>query len=458
MLEDLEMTLPVAVALALQKGGGLSGVGLPQASRETTLAQELYRLRRAVLGTEARPGLDKVLPEIAKEPHRVLRSFELWTKREHARHPHPARLAMAYATGQNLASDGQPRKVVDTRVEEIVDVYENQLVKMYYEQVARRIRRLMPLLGVASREALAEEAHRLQDALRVGRKQARFLNEVGALGRPPTHVTMVLAKRAPYRAALEGFLELNRSVVVRLEEPAFDAPLENLPYMYQVWGTLEVILAVQRIGLELGYRVKEQKLVRKDSGEVFVRVLRDGLPALVLENEIGGTIVRVIPERSYGKGGTLRSISYVQRPDIAVEVTKNGVGTEVWLFDPKYKLDSEMLRRGVVGVQGSAEGASEDDLLEDAGGEVSEDVVAKAPRSGWTKPKKVDIDKMHAYRDAIREHDGNKRVVRSAAVLYPGQSVFYGAGIAALGAVPGASDVLQQSLEEILREAMRSLD
>ena len=54
------------------------------------------------------------------------------------------------------------------------------------------------------------------------------------------------------------------------------------------------------------------------------------------------------------------------------------------LFDPKYKLDSE------------------------TNGE---------PGDG--KPKKVDIDKMHAYRDAIRLADGD-RVIRYAATNYPG--------------------------------------
>jgi predicted component of viral defense system (DUF524 family) len=34
-------------------------------------------------------------------------------------------------------------------------------------------------------------------------------------------------------------------------------------------------------------------------------------------------------------------------------------------------------------------------------------------------PKKIDIDKMHAYRDAIRDL-GDQPVVDSAAIVYPG--------------------------------------
>lgn len=71
--------------------------------------------------------------------------------------------------------------------------------------------------------------------------------------------------------------------------------------------------------------------------------------------------------------------------------------TAVLLFDPKYKL------------------------------------VADDEGSGT--PVKGDVDKMHAYRDAIRGRD-NAHVVRFAATIYPGQSVWYGHDAAALGAQP----------------------
>ncbi len=40
-------------------------------------------------------------------------------------------------------------------------------------------------------------------------------------------------------ATLEGYIELHRSVTVRMENTALEAPLENLPRLYQVWGTLK---------------------------------------------------------------------------------------------------------------------------------------------------------------------------------------------------------------------------
>ena len=88
----------------------------------------------------------------------------------------------------------------------------------------------------------------------------------------------------------------------------------------------------------------------------------------------------------------------------------------LYLFDPKYKLDSEE-------IDGVVDG----------------------------KPKKVDIDKMHAYRDAIRGDDGSA-VVRFAATLYPGSTLSFSDGLAALQAYPGREIELKQQVDRWLRE------
>ncbi len=71
LLDDLETRLPAAVALGLQRVGALTGIKvLPPG--QSTLAQELARLRRAVRGIPERPGLSAVLAQIAQDPHQVL--------------------------------------------------------------------------------------------------------------------------------------------------------------------------------------------------------------------------------------------------------------------------------------------------------------------------------------------------------------------------------------------------
>jgi hypothetical protein len=99
-------------------------------------------------------------------------------------------------------------------------------------------------------------------------------------------------------------------------------------------------------------------------------------------------------------------------------VTRPGEDAALYLFDPKYKLDSEQ------------------------NGE---------PGDG--RPKKVDIDKMHAYRDAIRGPDV-RRLIRYAAILYPGRETRYGDRIEALSARPLQAEELDQRVRRILADAL----
>ena len=100
---------------------------------------------------------------------------------------------------------------------------------------------------------------------------------------------------------------------------------------------------------------------------------------------------------------------------MAVEIHPAHEAPRVLVFDPKYKLE----------------------------GEVSEGL---APDS---KPKKMDIDKMHAYRDAIRDEQ-ERQVVEYAAILYPGPEERFDDGLEALQAVPEREQGLETRLGEVL--------
>jgi predicted component of viral defense system (DUF524 family) len=116
-------------------------------------------------------------------------------------------------------------------------------------------------------------------------------------------------------------------------------------------------------------------------------------------------------------------MTFTQVPDITVEVRHPGGTVHLYLFDPKYKLDSDQFDSSNV----------------------------------W--PKKEDIDKMHAYRDALRGLQ-NERLVRYAAILYPGPAMAFSTGngnvpeIAALSADPEDASALSASLRQILRLAL----
>ncbi len=421
LLDDLQRRLPATIAIALQQSGALAGIHLV-APQETTLAEELNRIRRACLGTSTRRGLIALLVALANVPHQVLQTIDVWSPRERARRINPVRLYQAFTRPANLDMDKLPLQVPEQRVQHSVDVYENRLLRAFVDQVELRLRRVVLAAEQDSNSPLHREASDLLKELTKSRRSAEFLDEVSELIEPPTRLTMVLLKRSEYRAALEGFLEFRRSALVRLDEPALNVPLENLPYLYETWGTLQVISALLEVAGQQGFRVRSQQLVHRRPNEVWIRILRDGEPALEIDDPRTGQVIKLIPQKTYGVNAEgLHSISFGQRPDIAIEISDARGMTDVWIFDPKYKLESEQ-------------------------------AVAEEP---FGRPKKEDIDAMHAYRDALRDSSGS-RVVKYAAILYPGESKSYTDGLEAIRAVPTATEPLGAHLRRVLTGASRS--
>jgi PD-(D/E)XK nuclease superfamily/Domain of unknown function (DUF2357) len=409
LLDDLENRLPVTVALTMQKLGAFAGVRLIQPAGASSVAEEIARLRRVVTKTAAGPGLAWILREIGQDPHQVLADVEMWVPAERARRVSATGLVRAVALGSNTAP-GVPDRLPDNRVEATVDVYENRLLKAFVEQVELRLRRLRPLLSASNSNSLTHELDALERELYAARSQASFLLEVGRLGQTPTNVTMVLIKKPAYRKLLEAFLDFRSRTAVRLNEPALEAPLENLPSLYETWGVLHAIRAILELGAENGYRIKRNELFRHGPVGSWIEVLPNGRPAVILERSSDDRTISVVPQRTYSTvGNGLKSITYPQRPDLSVEVVRPQNPTEIYLIDPKYKLESEP--------------------------------STEAPSDG--KPKKVDIDKMHAYRDAIRDQQG-KRIVKFAGILYPGPRQIFTPGLAALSAVPGGTELMDQ--------------
>jgi len=356
---------------------------------------------------------------------------------ERARRPVASRLALAIARGENLDEAGLPITVVDAGVEQTFDVYENRVIRTFHAVINRRLSRFIRSLrgssGLTSPESgsppnVYGDARSLQRRLDRARQRADFLDEVQPVPTPPDHLSMVLLNRPTYRAALELYHEFMRSVWVRIEEPALDGPIDNFPHLYQVWGTLHVVHLCLEVAAACGYQlVGEQQLALRDADGLYVRLVPNGRPILELRHPSTGVQVRLIPQSTYSSPGTLRSISFNQVPDVTLEVMPPIGPTRLYLFDPKYKLDGDP--------DASSDGT----------------------------PKKEDIDKMHAYRDAIRGLDGQP-VVRYAAILYPGPLVTYSLSetntpeIAALPADPARPDVLDAALRVPIAAALEPGD
>ena len=70
-------------------------------------------------------------------------------------------------------------------------------------------------------------------------------------------------------------------------------------------------------------------------------------------------------------------------------------------------------------------------------------------------PQKTVIDKMHAYRDAVRR-EGGEQVIEYAVVLYPGPSQHFGDDVVAIEAVGGCEAGFQMELEAVLAYAFKT--
>jgi predicted component of viral defense system (DUF524 family) len=369
-----------------------------------------------------RNWLATALQAISRDPYQILRKREEWVDRERVRRLEPVGLIAAIRQPNNLDPELRlPNRAPDVRVEQSVDVYENRLLRSFHDEVAARLRRLAGALEAQGTYAPVVEAEDLIVQLHRSRQAASFLDDVAQLGQLPTRVTMVLLKRREYRSMLEAYLRFRRSAFVQLDEPALETPLEELPDLYELWGTLLVIETLLDVAVEAGYVVERQQLAKHLNGSIYLKVLADGEAALELRQPVTDTTVKLIPQRRYISAATdgLRTISFWQIPDISVDIRHDDQRT-VLLFDPKYKLRSE----------------------EDA-------------EPGDGKPKKIDIDTMHAYRDAIRTTEDERAVVY-AGILYPGPEFRYGDGIEALSARPLEPEVLQARVREVLASALKA--
>jgi Domain of unknown function (DUF2357) len=132
LLEQLELQLPAAVAIALQRLGAFAGVTF-RPPEMSTLSGEWERLRCAVWDRPGQLGLLSLLTQIAADPHTQLQTQTHWVTRDRVRRPAIAALAQAFYQPHNLDDQGHPQRYPDSRIETTVDGYENRLLKLFLQ-------------------------------------------------------------------------------------------------------------------------------------------------------------------------------------------------------------------------------------------------------------------------------------------------------------------------------------
>lgn len=421
MLADLDTRLPGSIAHGLDRAGAFAG-RRSKPPRPATPAEDLARLRRAVDGDELGPGLAHCLALVARDPHTTLVADHPWAPIDRARRPSATALAAALIHPGNRRRDGDIApldRVFDTRARVDVDTPENRFLRDFVEEVTQRLRR------AARSDRTREEAARLEACLATARRAASFLDVVGRPNGAAVRPSTTLLRRPGYREAHRRWLDFHRSSALEIDVPLRDDPFENTPALYEIWASLVAIAAHLTVCLRDGWRSINQSLVREHDGWSFA--LDWSGRALVKWGHPDGRVLTVFAQRTFSRAGDpIRATSSDQIPDLVFELACVGAPPRLLILDPKYKL----------WLDGS----------EKAGGPGVSDEAAK------DRPVKADIDKMHAYRDALRRPDGTT-ATDAAFVLYPGATDEWypdraggSTGVGAIGLRPG-TDVSSHGLE-----------
>lgn len=422
MIEELAYKLPADISISLSKANAYTGINITKDSH-TTISQELVHLNRIILGGKETIGLINILNTVVQKPHHILKTQDLLVRREEVRRPNPNKIARSLLNGGGYSD--LPSKFMDQRVEHSYDVYENQLLKLFIQQVYSKIRKLKKLLEILKYPYMINEIESLYESLTKTLKNVYFLKFVSVPKNFLVKSSMVLLNIPIYRAIFEGFIQFQKTITVNLEENELKAPLENSPVLYQKWGTLKVLSLLLNEAEKHGYLVLNHHLYSRLKEGTTIKVLPNGKSVLTLQHPHTGTIIKFIPEKSFAKNSSpLKSMSFTQRPDITIEVTRRDGNKSVYIFDPKYKLNSEQNAL-----------TSEITYLD--------------------TPKKEDIDKMHAYRDAILNNNG-ERVVKFAGILYPGKTVYYHDGLKAIQTVPLLDNSFEDAIKEVISDILQN--
>ena len=386
LLEDLAHGLPASIALSLQR----IDANLPieqTALDQPTLAEELERLRRLVRGPR---GLAAALHSIGQAPlTRLAREAEMRPV-ERSLRPDLTRLGPLLAS-LPLDSRCRPRRLVDMRPVESFDTPENRFAAYFARLAARRLRRLMALAKEV-KDLNGQDAAKLYGEMKQAVGSFPQLAGLRPLAAPPASQAML--RLAPYRRTLGLWRHFRQSLAATLEDRRLDAPGENLPALYELWCALSVIRGALDALAGAGWTVESQQLVGKTTHGFGVRALPPNQPAVAAHSPDCRFRLEIRPQASAGlRGKPLSSVSHEMVPDMAILLWAGGELASALVFDAKYKRDGQ-------------------------------------------RPVMADIDKMHTYRDAIRDAAG-RRIVEYAAIVYPGEEVDYSGKVGAVSAVPG---------------------
>lgn len=372
-----------------------------------------------------------------------------------------SRLPQAMSIPGNLVTIDRLYQMYDQTVQSSFGAYENRLVKAYVLALRGRLSMLQARLAQEpAPPAMATELATLANEFHLTYMRAEFLRSVPALS--SVRVTMVLLKNPAYRAVLEGYLALNEPSSVTIQEPMLSFPLNGFPYLYQRWVNLQLLSALLQVCAESGYKCVSHRWVKRSIKSTKIQVTNDDQPAVQLSNVATGRSVSFVPwSGSVSMSGQRGPI------DAAIVIETPGNPLAVLVFDPKYWVDSELVKTKTESVKRTSENAKikkrkkkgaknkaeESEVAEGAGrseGSEGSEETEESDAVSVIKPRAEDVEEILRAEDQLKALGGATEL-KYAAILYPGPRMQLAPNVEALPAHPNSVDVLQSNLCEVLR-------
>ncbi|MCA9688119.1 MAG: DUF2357 domain-containing protein [Myxococcales bacterium] len=370
----------------------------------SVLYHKLVYLRHILSDTA--PAEDQLIPAlrlVLEHPHRRFERVAVWSPLGAVQRVEPrallgmvtpqAMLARAPAgrapSLANALRGHLPERVEETRVQQTVDVPENQFVKAFLGQslaLLERIRGLQAAHGDGHfARRLRADCDMIERKLAPLRRHAMW-DEVSEMRRIPVE-SQVLQRRRGYREILRHFVQmrLTARLPLRPESARNLLEIKSIAELYEIWTFLEV---ARQIEVALG-----RPPIGAD--DIEIGDLKAQLGRGLRVRWEGG--VELFYNLCYSPAGaTNHSYSLRLRPDIVLRLP-TGPSAGDHLFDAKFKVRH---------IDSAVKAAEDDDESEEI--DVRRGVF-----------KRVDLHKMHTYRDAIAR-------ARTVWILYPGTEVrFY---------------------------------
>ena len=401
--------------------------------RDDVLLHAFLYVRHIVLSKSPTDALVPTLSSLLRDPHRRFDVDRAYVHLHDARRI-DARTLAAVASGGGACIEASPalratplstalggcipERVDVPRARHTVDTAENRFVRAFLDEIVGLVDRVevraRQKSAAVAWQRIADDCRRVRAALApvVGHGLWR---DVGAM----THVPLsssVLQRRREYRDVLRHHLALRASARLPIDDDVVATQLlgvKDIATMYELWCFFSVVREVEAL------RGPPACAGRLRADEVQLAVER-GL-AVVWSDGVEVAYNVTFSARARGER---RSSSLVLRPDIVVRVPEPEGPASLHVLDAKLRVQ----RARDTGDHG-AEDADDDSL-------------------GF---QRVDVAKMHAYRDALPS-------VRSAFVLYPGDEYVIhrslesdASDVDAVGALPLVPGVLASELSAWLR-------